>query len=92
MTWRRRLELLVVNPSLWYDKGVLFRLEERETRDAAGQGLVKDLAAFAGGLKRREYPSLRLKLWIAPDETHHSVFPGAAMRGLQWVLGNDKIP
>ncbi|MFZ2960419.1 MAG: alpha/beta hydrolase-fold protein [Candidatus Ozemobacteraceae bacterium] len=93
---------IIVSPSLWYDKHVISRIEAKAAltlRDlparaffsvgeleTKGEEMVKDLVSFVKTIQSRHYQGLQLKLWIAPEETHHSVFPGAAMRGIQWIF------
>jgi len=95
---------IIVSPSLWYDKRMISRVEEktsarpdlparayfavgaRETGAELGSDMVGDLVSFTRTLERRRYAGYRDALWVAPEETHHSVFPAAAMRGLRWLF------
>ncbi|MFI5363828.1 MAG: alpha/beta hydrolase [Elusimicrobiota bacterium] len=63
-----------------------FAVGQGETGNILGTGSAEDLEEFVGKLKSRHYSGLQSALWIAPDETHHSVFPGALTRGLRWVF------
>ena len=60
-----------------------------EPEDHDQMPMVQDLVNFINALKSRRYSGLRTDLWVAPDETHHSVFPGAAMRGIKWIFAAD---
>jgi uncharacterized protein len=63
-----------------------FGVGAREAPPNGETDMVSDLTAFVETLRSRRYPSLQVDLWVAPDETHHSVFPAAAMRGIQYVF------
>ncbi len=98
--------LVVVSPSLWYDKHVIFRTLEKskatgrpiagraffavgglETSTHGEQDMVKDLDSFANKLSIfKDKKQLKFQVWKAEGETHHSVFPGAAMRGIRWTF------
>lgn len=56
-----------------------------ETAHDGQKEMVGDLKSFVANLQRKKFPHFRSQLWIVPDETHHSVFPAAAMRGLRWI-------
>lgn len=96
---------VIVSPSLWWDRHVISKMEEkraslakdlpsraffsvggRETRAFGSTDMALDLAGFVSKLRSRNHPLLEIDLWVAPDETHHSVFPAAAMRGMRRVL------
>jgi hypothetical protein len=48
--------------------------------------MIGDLQAFEKALTSRNYPGLKLKSEIIPDEDHLTVFPTIITRGLQWAL------
>ena len=50
------------------------------------QEMVKDTNQFVNTLRARRFPSFRSQLWVANGEDHHSIFPGAAMRGARFVF------
>ena len=83
---------IVVSPSLWYDGGHVFRLKTKGPlhakiywaigeREEGERRMVSDMRRFVARLPA----GVTSKVWVAPEETHHSVFPGAAMRGLRWL-------
>jgi len=47
--------------------------------------MVTDLEVFLKKLRSEHPENLSSDLWIGEDETHHGIFPGAAMRGLRWA-------
>lgn len=61
-----------------------FSVGELEDKDQ--MPMVKDLKDFVNKLNSRRYPGLHTNVWIATDESHHSVFPGAVMRGIKWIF------
>jgi predicted alpha/beta superfamily hydrolase len=65
-----------------------FAVGGQETTATIGYEMVKDLESFVGSLESRHHRNLQVKRWVAPDETHHTVFAGAVMRGLQWIFSN----
>ena len=80
---------LIVSPSLWYDGGYVFRVKRAPGIEARVYWAIGSReGTMVGEMRRfvRELPSrVESKVWVADDETHHSVFPGAAMRGLRWL-------
>lgn len=67
---------------------VYFAVGSTEDKAHGNQEMVGDLQRFSSSLKLRKYNSFRSKVWIAPEEDHHTVFPGATMRGLMWLYSN----
>jgi uncharacterized protein len=95
--------LLIISPSLWYDKRsvqlpntrdlpakVFFCVGGEETKAKGANDMVSDLQSFVGKLKAKKFPSFECRLWVAPDESHHSVPPAAVMRGMRWLFGGIK--
>ena len=92
---------VIVSPSLWYDDGMIFELEDRAapvetptrmfltvgSREVNSEhDMVGDLRRFARELEERSTTNLRMQWDIAENETHNSVFPGAVSTGLRFVL------
>jgi len=50
--------------------------------------MVKDLRSFVEQLRAHKFPHFQMQLWVPDGETHHSVFPGAAMRGLRFIFAS----
>ena len=61
-------------------------LESQEAIDGAAQ-MVEVIEPFVERLSSRDYPSLDLTLHVFPEETHGSVQPMTASRGLRVVFG-----
>jgi predicted alpha/beta superfamily hydrolase len=57
-----------------------------ETRSHGEKEMVGDLNTFVSILRSKNCPGLRTQVFIAGDETHHSVFPAAAMRGIRFIF------
>ncbi len=85
------------SPSIEYDHGVLFRLEEQSAAGRTdlpaqlfltlggleGDTALDQLTRLADRLRARHYPSLRLQTQIFPGETHRSCVPAAYSRTLR---------
>ncbi len=85
------------SPSLEYDQGVLFRLEEQSAAGRAdlpaqlfltlggleGDTARDQLTRLADRLRARRYPSLRVETQLFPGETHRSCVPAAFSRALR---------
>ena len=54
--------------------------------------MVELLGPFAKALAGRRYPSLRVTSYVFPGETHSSVMPMIASRGLRVVFRRDDLP
>ncbi len=65
-----------------------FAVGSRERNTYGQERMVGDLMDFVGKMKEKNCPNFRSMLWIAEGETHHSVFPGAAMRGIRFIFSN----
>jgi hypothetical protein len=93
---------IIVSPSLWYDDHMLLNLAlkpshandlaarvfltvgKREVNDE--RNMPVDLQRFAETLGERSSSQLELRWAVKPNETHHSIFPGAVSDGLRFVL------
>lgn len=90
---------IVSSPSLWWDNGVLLRLESQFARDhrslpkrvfmSVGAEEAADMherfRPFADSLMSRQYQGLDLTAVVFPEETHLSVFATAFVRGVRAV-------
>ncbi len=89
------------SPSIEYDQGVLFRLEEQSAAGRTdlpaqlfltvggleGDTALAQLTRMADRLRARRYPSLRLQTQVFPGETHRSCVPAAFSRTLRVFYG-----
>jgi predicted alpha/beta superfamily hydrolase len=50
--------------------------------------MVEFVEPFAAALQSRNYPNLRLKCTVFPEETHQSVYPAILSRGLRYVFSS----
>lgn len=89
---------IIGSPSLWYDNGVMFKLEADYAKSSKQlpatvsmyvgslendyNPMVDDLIKMEKQLRSRNYSGLNLRVEVIKDETHHSVFPGLLARGL----------
>ena len=94
--------VIAVSPSLWYDRGVLLRLEERRSAELrampvrlyAGVGgrenprMASDLQRFTGQLRRHAYVGLEMDWRVLDTETHNSLFPIVLTEGLRWIYAD----
>ncbi len=65
---------------------VFFAAGDMEKGEGKVADMGKDITVFFSELNSRNYPNFKGKTWIAPDETHHTVFPGAAARGIGYLF------
>jgi predicted alpha/beta superfamily hydrolase len=93
---------IVVSPSLWYDDGMLFRLESKHATSPSAPTLKarvyacagasenprmpEDLALFDRSIGNHFRPRLTWKAEILDGETHNSIFPRCLSNGLRFVL------
>src|SRR5262249_48765326 len=67
--------------------------EEMKTGEAALFGFTSAVTRLTEMFSRRGYRSLSLESQIMDGESHHSIFPRAAMHGLLHVLGKSaRVP
>lgn len=66
--------------------------EARNLRYSRKLDMIGDLQGFEAALKGRNYPGLKLKSEIIPDEDHLTVFPAIVTRGLRWALSTKRQP
>ena len=86
---------VIVSPSYWFDKDLIFKVEE-ELKNApkvrvymtAGSienpVMANDVRRMDKTLKRHK--NMEVKAEVLEDETHNSIFPGAFSRGLRFVM------
>jgi predicted alpha/beta superfamily hydrolase len=93
---------VIVSPSLWWDRGVLFSYEEQyRARSEAlaarvflaagehdGRNILQDLLRMEGVLEERRYQGLDYRVQLFPDETHRTVFPIAVTHGLRFLFSD----
>jgi predicted alpha/beta superfamily hydrolase len=91
---------IIVSPSLWYDEGMIFGMEQERSKKGAmparvymatgsleGNGdMAADLRRLASNLRRRGYRDLAIESDVLAAETHNSVFPRALSNGLRFVF------
>jgi predicted alpha/beta superfamily hydrolase len=68
------------------ERHVFFAIGSLETRTETGAPMVDELKQFYKRLETRREPGAQFALRVYPDETHHSVFPGAVTGGLLAVF------
>jgi predicted alpha/beta superfamily hydrolase len=55
-----------------------------------GEGKVadmgKDISDFFSEINSRHFPNFFGKVWVVPNETHHTVFPAASARGITYLF------
>lgn len=89
---------IIGSPSLWYDKGVMFKMESEYAKnqkslsanvmmyvgalETAVNPMVDDLLKFEKQLRSRNYQHLKLHVEVLKDENHHTVFPSLVSKGL----------
>lgn len=89
---------IIGSPSLWYDKNVIFRMEDGYSKSNKGlkanvmiyvdadvtgkNSMVTDVLTFEKSLRSRAYKSLKLHVEVLKNENHHSVFPALLSKGL----------
>lgn len=67
-------------------KRAYFGVGSYETAAHGEKEMVKDLKEFVEYLNKKKNQNLETRMWIAEGEDHHSIFPGAAMRGIRWIF------
>lgn len=96
---------VIVSPSLWYDDGLLFRMESAHATSPSARTLSARVYACAGTLENprmpehltlldqkvrsRTRPALIWRAEILDGETHNSIFPRCLSNGLRFVLESD---
>lgn len=97
-------KLLLVSPSLWYDKRWIVtqskhvkgdptrRLSVYVASGAQEKGICADVKSFLPELKRLAGPDGRLLAEELQDEDHDTVFPAALSRGLRYLFETWKGP
>lgn len=94
--------VIAVSPSLWYDDGMLLRLEERRSAELralpvrlyGGVGgrenprMQSDLRRFTDQLRRHAYTGLALDWRVLDTETHNSLFPIVLTEGLRFIYAD----
>jgi predicted alpha/beta superfamily hydrolase len=92
---------LIVSPSIWWDQEAIYEYEERFAAQhsdlpariflSAGsrenEQMIANVLKLTSLLCARNYPNLTLDVNILEGETHYSVIPAAASRGLRSTLG-----
>ncbi len=92
---------VIVSPSLWWDRGVVFRHESDFHKrngalsarvylaagEADGANILRDLGRLEDILAKRSYDGLEYRVRRFPEETHRTVFPIAMSHGLRFVFG-----
>lgn len=92
--------ILTVSPSLWYDEGlVLQRIRRATPAELTGRRVFASVGSREGNAARRMVPDLRelgtllqpvlgedVRIDVADDETHDSIFPRALGTGLRWLV------
>ncbi len=89
---------IIGSPSLWYDKGVMFKMESEYAKnqkslsanvmmyvgalETAVNPMVDDLLKLEKQLRSRNYQHLKLHVEVLKDENHHTVFPSLVSKGL----------
>jgi predicted alpha/beta superfamily hydrolase/glyoxylase-like metal-dependent hydrolase (beta-lactamase superfamily II) len=92
---------LIVSPSLWYSKDMIFQYEQEfaernKTLNAAvflctgrdeNPQMIRTTDEMIETLEERRYQGLRLAHLIPEGEHHRSVFPYAFTKGIRWLFG-----
>lgn len=89
---------IIGSPSLWYDRRVVFKLEEEYAKSNSRlpavvsmyvgsletqiNPMVDDLLEMEKQLRSRNYEGFRLQVKVLEGENHHSVFPSLLSQGL----------
>jgi predicted alpha/beta superfamily hydrolase len=88
--WDRRFVFRTVNKKVATFKDihakVFFSAGSLEKGEGKVADMGKDIKDFASEIESQHFPGFEAKVWIAPNEIHHSVFCGAASRGLRYLF------
>lgn len=91
---------IIVSPSVWFSDGIIFDYEEEffsnhKDMDASvylsvgedeSQRMRDGSIKLSNKLAKREYPHLRFRSSLVPEENHRSLFPYAFSRGMRFVF------
>jgi predicted alpha/beta superfamily hydrolase len=87
------------SPSLWWDNGVLFQIEQNyadghkdlpvklfmSVGSLEAEAMISDMKKMESQLRSRNYPNLDLQTHIFEDETHPSAYAAATSRALRVI-------
>ena len=91
------------SPSLWWGNDIIFVIEEEYARthdnldarlymsvgELENAGMIEDMKRMEYILQERNYPDLKFKTKIFPDEIHQTCYPAALTRSLMFLYGED---
>ena len=92
---------ILVSPSLWYDRKLLFRIDDHLAEHSGDLriyctvgdrevnehwNMPQDLSEFVKRLKDKNLPQLHLEFEVGEGETHNSIFPSAVSNGIRFVF------